>query len=519
MSQSLSVEVEWHESVSSTSAIVRERMNQGFDFPIAVGARVQTSGIGRQGSKWASLLGNLHLSIGLPPQSLSESYRPILSLWIGVLCREWIANNFGVAPCLKWPNDLVINACKVGGILCEATYSGGQFQGASIGIGLNIQDFPKNLNDYDATSLQRLTGRIFPPRAACDSLAKFIWSSIEANEMSVEQITERYRHCAVAIGHDWIDFDNHRGTVQSYSNEGYMMLQMDQGVPMQVTSAGQNWSLRLLNTKLFVVSDVGNSRAKFGLCTRVHDEINIVETCFYNINQSSNSDIQLRDSCLQRVNGWLTSGAESLMHCCSVNDQHDQDFLKFVTDIGFRTRAIQRTPLFNLQSAYDMNKIGMDRFCAIEAVLSLRSRGVFGGPTMIVSLGTASTLDFVSSDGQHLGGFIGIGVQSALRALNSHTSKLPLMSPPTSDRAHWNTIGESTETAIEASSIRMIASWIDREAIEFCGKNSVPLRDLSIVLSGGFSDLVQPLLSVSSEIRKISDLVMRGVAILAMNGR
>ena len=62
---------------------------------------------------------------------------------------------------VKWPNDLLINERKVGGILCESGSSvrAGPFQIIGIGINVNgtLQDFPEELRDI-ATTVRHETG-------------------------------------------------------------------------------------------------------------------------------------------------------------------------------------------------------------------------------------------------------------------------------------------------------------------------------------------------------------------------
>ena len=46
----------------------------------------------------------------------------------------------GVA--LKWPNDVIVDGRKVGGILCEARWQGDQLAWVAVGVGLNVRNPP-----------------------------------------------------------------------------------------------------------------------------------------------------------------------------------------------------------------------------------------------------------------------------------------------------------------------------------------------------------------------------------------
>ncbi|MFI3294936.1 MAG: type III pantothenate kinase [Rikenellaceae bacterium] len=66
---------------------------------------------------------------------------------------------------------------------------------------------------------------------------------------------------------------------------------------------------------------------------------------------------------------------------------------------------------------------------------------------MIIDLGTAITIDFVSKQGVYLGGNISLGYSSRLIALHDQTGRLPLLKTPT--ESHPDLIGNSTNTAME----------------------------------------------------------------------
>jgi len=116
-------DVEVVDAIDSTNAELARR-----GVPrLALLAESQTAGRGRRGKAWASPPGaNLHLSLSwpLPPQ-------PGLSLAIGVACAEALRD---ARVQVKWPNDLVADGSKLGGLLIEA--AGGL---AVIGFGLNVR--------------------------------------------------------------------------------------------------------------------------------------------------------------------------------------------------------------------------------------------------------------------------------------------------------------------------------------------------------------------------------------------
>lgn len=100
---------------------------------------LQTAGRGRRGNGWharlgASLTFSMAWRIALPPQALGG-----LTLAVAVACaRALEALGFGDVR-LKWPNDLMRNGAKLGGILVEVARSAGDRTELVIGVGLNVR--------------------------------------------------------------------------------------------------------------------------------------------------------------------------------------------------------------------------------------------------------------------------------------------------------------------------------------------------------------------------------------------
>jgi BirA family biotin operon repressor/biotin-[acetyl-CoA-carboxylase] ligase len=121
----------------------------------------QTEGRGRLGRKWHAPAGSsLLFSIVLTP-AVPAARLPELSLVAGAAVAEAIADETGLAPTIKHPNDVLIGGRKVAGVLAEATEGR-----VVLGIGINVsQDEGELPPGVDATSL-RLAGAKDVDRAA-----------------------------------------------------------------------------------------------------------------------------------------------------------------------------------------------------------------------------------------------------------------------------------------------------------------------------------------------------------------
>lgn len=147
--------------VDSTNDEAARQLAAGRATPFAVLAGRQTQGRGRFGRTWHSEAnGNLYLSFAFRPRVAPERM-PTFTLWMGVNVCEFLANFAHVAPGLKWPNDIVFDGRKAGGMLTEARVDADQIRDLVFGLGLNVNSpaggWPGDLARR-AISLAEVTG-------------------------------------------------------------------------------------------------------------------------------------------------------------------------------------------------------------------------------------------------------------------------------------------------------------------------------------------------------------------------
>ena len=123
----------------------------------------QKHGRGRRQGKWISSPGkSLTFSFLLHPEMPFKELG-IFSLLAGVSIVKGIHDITKIQAGLKWPNDIILNHKKMGGILIESHTEGAKL-GIVVGIGLNINesqnDIPENLQ-MQATSLSIYSGKEF----------------------------------------------------------------------------------------------------------------------------------------------------------------------------------------------------------------------------------------------------------------------------------------------------------------------------------------------------------------------
>lgn len=139
--------LEWVPEIASTNMELMRRARAGQTQPVLLAAQRQTAGRGRLGRDWQSAQqaddaqASLTFSLGLPlaPKDWSG-----LSLAAGVSVAESLDPQGDGGVRLKWPNDLWVRTCKLGGILIETASMAGEsaLRYVVIGIGLNIGERP-----------------------------------------------------------------------------------------------------------------------------------------------------------------------------------------------------------------------------------------------------------------------------------------------------------------------------------------------------------------------------------------
>jgi BirA family biotin operon repressor/biotin-[acetyl-CoA-carboxylase] ligase len=126
------------DTVDSTNDEAMRLMGQGVQTPLVVIAHQQTRGRGRMGREWLSEPnGNLYLTFAFQP-TIPPARLASITPWIGVNVCHFIASYCRISPQIKWPNDLILNARKAGGILTEARIDTDRIRDLVIGFGLNL---------------------------------------------------------------------------------------------------------------------------------------------------------------------------------------------------------------------------------------------------------------------------------------------------------------------------------------------------------------------------------------------
>lgn len=99
-------------------------------------ADFQHSGAGRRGRSWVAPAGSALLCTIAPPDPLPSADLWMVPFWAALVTKDALAS-LGAACMLQWPNDILIGAHKVAGILCISRVNG-EAAWVGCGIGINV---------------------------------------------------------------------------------------------------------------------------------------------------------------------------------------------------------------------------------------------------------------------------------------------------------------------------------------------------------------------------------------------
>ena len=177
--------VHYWEQVDSTNAALARLLKKGAVEGTVVVADAQTAGKGRVGKPWFSPPGmNLYLSALLKPAipvTDAHFYTLIGSLAIADACEF-----YEVKAQVKWPNDVLVDDKKIGGVLAELQVIGGRVDSLIVGVGVNV--------NISRNTMNHLYGEV---AAGAISLCEALGHTVDRNALAarvLENLERRHLH-------------------------------------------------------------------------------------------------------------------------------------------------------------------------------------------------------------------------------------------------------------------------------------------------------------------------------------
>lgn len=458
-------------------------------------AEQQSNGRGRQGKTWHSRLGeclmfSLAWEFDLPQAALSS-----LAPTVALACQKALA----IHQChtqIKWPNDLVVGLDKLGGILIETLRQNGKTI-AIIGIGINFV-LPKTIEN--SVSIQSLGQKITTSDFFTTLLTQLhhhlenFSSNGFAPLIAEYQTVHRDHNAQVHLIHE--NQILHTGTITGIREDGALLLETAQG---KIAALNGEISLRRPEQHLSskkpskdlpcLLLDGGNSRLKWAWLQE--GQIGTVHSAPYRDLSNLGRQWQQRKHIPHQILGSAVCGTTKQEQ---VAQQLENAHIQWLSSVK------HACGIFNHYR--NPEEHGADRWFN-----ALGSRNFSQQACIIVSCGTAVTIDALTADNHYLGGTIMPGFHLMKEALLQKTANLNrpdgLLYPFPTTTA--NAISSGMMDAVCGSLLLMHSRLKERN----------PQQTVDVILTGGGASKVAAALPEDfkhqNHVQVIDNLVLYGL--------
>jgi BirA family transcriptional regulator, biotin operon repressor / biotin---[acetyl-CoA-carboxylase] ligase len=235
-------------SVGSTNVLALEAAQAGARTGVWV-ADEQTAGRGRGGHGWHSTVGDGLYASALVTPPLPMTTALWISLATGLAAKAAIQKVAALEVDIRWPNDLLIDGRKCGGILVETAVAPAEVDKAAmlryavigVGINLNHSEFPEEIARI-ATSLKIARGRAVSREALLAALLRQLSEEIE----SLIPNNGRWLLDRFVAASSWVngkrvrveESGGYTGVTVGLDERGFLLVNGDDGVRRTVLSGG-----------------------------------------------------------------------------------------------------------------------------------------------------------------------------------------------------------------------------------------------------------------------------------------
>jgi BirA family biotin operon repressor/biotin-[acetyl-CoA-carboxylase] ligase len=229
----------WFETAGSTMTEAARLAAGGSPSGTVIVAEEQLAGQGRHGRSWISEReSGLYLSLILRP-SLPQDSVPVLALALALAAQDAIANATGILCDLRWPNDVIAEGRKCGGILVQL--HDGVFV-AGIGINVNQTSFPPELSAV-ATSLRLVSGRSHSREDLLANLVEAVDDFCRTlSEDGKDELLRLYAEASSYVRGRRVTVEQDeallRGTTEGLNSSGFLILRKDDGTRSVILAGG-----------------------------------------------------------------------------------------------------------------------------------------------------------------------------------------------------------------------------------------------------------------------------------------
>ncbi len=227
--------VSWFDVTDSTNEEVKRLAEKGASHGTLVVADSQTAGKGRLGRSFVSPKGQgIWMSLLIKDQ-IEPAKASMLTLVMGLAVAKAIQEEAGVAPQIKWPNDVILSGKKVCGILTEMSLLGEQINYLVVGVGVNVGNcnFPEELQSV-ATSILLESGKVINRKSLLEKILQIFedYYRVFMKSQTLSELKDLYNQYLINRNRQVRVLDpkgDYSGVAEGINNEGELIVETDCG--------------------------------------------------------------------------------------------------------------------------------------------------------------------------------------------------------------------------------------------------------------------------------------------------
>ena len=231
-----------YSNIGSTNHVAKfliiEKNKTGF----VVVADVQTAGYGQKERFWESPKGGLWFSVAIDPK-IPPKKIGIVPILVALSVAK-VLESYEIETKLKWPNDILSNMKKIGGIIVEGNITGTKIiENLVIGIGLNINNtldqYSPSLREVITSTLEILGYEINLNELLLAILTELELGFRKIRGLGPDDILSEWKKRDILIGKQTSILLNdviHRGLVKDITMHGQLVLEKNDGTLIKFSS-------------------------------------------------------------------------------------------------------------------------------------------------------------------------------------------------------------------------------------------------------------------------------------------